>query len=65
MADDQPLTPEQIFIIERYAEALNTLATAIGQLVADEVITPVEGRVVLFRLGVLTEQDMKAIEAQK
>lgn len=61
---DSPLAPEQIFALGQYAEALNTLAQAIGQLVADEVITPVEGRAVLFRVGVLTEDDIKTIEAQ-
>lgn len=62
---DSALTPEIIFTIERYAEALNTLATALGQLTADEIITALEARVILFRVGVLNEQDIKDIEVQK
>lgn len=62
---DSTLTPEFIFTIERYAEALNTLATALGQLTADEIITAVEARAILFRIGVLSEQVVKDIEAQQ
>ena len=62
---DSTLTPEQIFILERYADALNTLATALGQLTADEIVTAAEARAILVRVGVLTEQDIKDIETQK
>jgi hypothetical protein len=53
MADD-PLTPQQVFELERYAEALNTLATALSSLVSDELITVPEARSILVRAGVPT-----------
>lgn len=62
---DNTITPESIFLVERYAEALNTMATALGQLTADEIITAAEARAILFRVGVLNESDVKDAEAQQ
>lgn len=53
MTEDQ-LTPQQLFELDRFADALNTLATALGQLVADELLTLPEARGVLVRAGILT-----------
>lgn len=61
MADD-PLTQQQIFELDRYAEALNTLASAIAQLVADEIITIPEARGILVRSGVLS---IEAVDEQQ
>lgn len=61
MADSDALSQQQIFELDRYAEALNTLASAIAQLVADEIITIPEARGILVRAGVLS---IEAINAQ-
>jgi len=52
---ESALTPDRLYLINGYAEALNTLAAALSSLISDEIVTIAEARGILSNVLYLPE----------